>query len=59
MEKYIPEEQYTDVNGDNVWLRRIANDTAKTNILLKYLIDLYLEDNPRKPKPAEEKSGAM
>ncbi len=50
MDKYIP-EKYTDMKADNVWLHRIANETAKTNALLTHLIDLYLEDNPRKSKP--------
>ncbi len=44
-------EKYTDMKADNVWLHRIANETAKTNALLTHLIDLYLEDNPRKSKP--------
>ncbi len=58
MDKYIP-EKYTDMKSDNVWLHRIANETAKTNALLTHLIELYIEDNPRKPKPVEEKSGAL
>ena len=40
-------DKYNDHTNDNVWLHRIANETAKTNALLSQLIDLYLEDNPR------------
>jgi len=58
MDKYIP-TKYTDMKADNVWLHRIANETAETNYLLRKLIDLYIEDNPRKPEPVKEKSGAM
>jgi hypothetical protein len=46
MDKYI-REKFNDETNDNVWLHRIANETAKTNTLLSQLIDLYLEDNPR------------
>ena len=58
MAEYTP-DKYTDLTNDNKWLHRIANETAKTNDLLSQLIDLYLEDNPRKEKPAHEKSGAL
>ena len=45
MVEYIAKvgEKYNDLTNDNVWLHRIANETAKTNALLSQLIDL-LED---------------
>ena len=60
MDKYIS-EKYTDLTNDNKWLHRIANETAKTNALLQQLIELYIEDNPRKDKPTEVRklSGAF
>jgi hypothetical protein len=33
-------EKYTDMKSDNVWLHRIANETAETNTLLKALIGI-------------------
>ena len=56
MDKYIP-SKYNDLTNDNKWLHRIANETAETNSLLKTLIELYVEDNPRKIKPVEKPTG--
>jgi len=50
---------YPEDHGQNEWLRILANEMAKTNAQLKTLIELYLEDNPRKPKPVNKKAGAM
>jgi hypothetical protein len=55
MAKHIP-DKYNDMVADNKWLHRIANETAKTNALLEHLIDLYVEDNPRKEE-VKQKSG--
>jgi len=56
-----PPRKYTkdDMNVTEAWLRIIANQQIETNYLLQQFIDLYLEDNPRKEKPAHEKSGAL
>jgi hypothetical protein len=46
--------KYNDMTNDNVWLHRIANETARTNALLSQLINLYLEDNPRTKAQTEK-----
>jgi len=64
MAKYTP-DRYNDVLDDSrKHYNRIANEMVRTNALLSQLIDLYLEDNPRKETPRKEtpahvKSGAL
>ena len=50
---------YPEDHGSSEWLRILANEHAETNRLLKSLIKLYLEDNPRPAPPEHVKSGAL
>lgn len=40
-------EKYTDMKADNVWLHRIANESAETNRLLRRLIENTSQDQPK------------
>ena len=56
MDKFVP-SKYNDMQADNVWLHRIANETAETNFLLKKLIELYMEDKPEHDDLEEKLTG--
>jgi len=47
--------RYTDMKADNIWLQRIANECAETNMLLRKLVDKMFPE----PKKEIEGKGAV